>query len=105
MKLTLVVLIPLIFVLSCSSRLLRTESYKDTSIRVGETQDAILERWGKPDDINRTIVTDGEGEQWVYNCKYFTPCSSFCDCERYYYGPCVYLYFENGKLTSWPDTR
>lgn len=40
--------------------------------------------WGKPKDINRSAGSWGLHEQWVYSLK-------------------VYLYFENGKLTSWQD--
>ena len=42
-----------------------------------------LESWGQPDDINRSVGSWGVHEQWVYGDEY--------------------LYFENGKLTSWQD--
>lgn len=42
---------------------------------------------GRPDDINRTVNSRGVREQWVYN--------------RYD----IYLYFEDGKLTSYQNTR
>lgn len=38
---------------------------------------------GKPEDINKSEGAYGTNEQWVYNNKY--------------------LYFENGKLTSWQN--
>lgn len=38
---------------------------------------------GIPDDINKSVGSWGVHEQWVYNSKD------------------LYLYFENGKLTSW----
>lgn len=39
---------------------------------------------GRPDDINRTTTEYGVNEQWVYPDG-------------------KYLYFEDGKLTSWQD--
>lgn len=51
---------------------------------IGMTNDMAIEVLGTPDDINRTTTAYGVREQWVYN-----------------YGK--YLYFENGKLTSWQD--
>ena len=38
---------------------------------------------GSPKDINRSVGSWGTHEQWVYDGEY--------------------LYFENGKLTSWQD--
>lgn len=42
------------------------------------------ESWGLPEDINRTVGAWGVHEQWIYPGN-------------------VYLYFENGILTSWQD--
>lgn len=56
---------------------------KERKITIGmNTEQAILS-WGEPDDINRTVGAWGEHGQWIYGSKY--------------------LYFENGKLTSWQD--
>jgi len=41
--------------------------------------------WGIPADINRTVGSWGVHEQWVYSHRN------------------AYLYFKNGKLTSWQD--
>jgi hypothetical protein len=70
---------------------------------VGDTEEAVLERWGEPARKKHIIGSKGKRELWVYDCEYFTPCSMNCD--RYYYLPCIYLFFEEGKLTSWHDTR
>ncbi|MDR2913243.1 MAG: hypothetical protein LBV74_00150 [Tannerella sp.] len=52
-------------------------------IWLGMTKAMCIESWGKPNDINRTVGSWGAHEQWVYSGSY--------------------LYFENGKLTSWQD--
>ncbi|MGE6259206.1 hypothetical protein ACQKCU_15085 [Heyndrickxia sporothermodurans] len=54
---------------------------KETGIRIGMTSDEVLERWGKPKDINKTITQYGVHEQWVY--------------PNY-----QYLYFDDGILTT-----
>lgn len=43
----------------------------------------VLESWGNPNDINRTISSYGVHEQWCYDD--------------------AYLYFEDGKLTTIQD--
>lgn len=53
-------------------------------IWLGMTKDMTLASWGEPNNINRTVGKWGIHEQWVY-------------------GSGNYLYFENGKLTSWQD--
>ncbi|MCQ5364148.1 DUF2845 domain-containing protein [Anoxybacillus salavatliensis] len=50
-------------------------------ISIGMTEEEVLERWGKPLDINKTITQNGISEQWVYPNN-------------------QYLYFEDGVLTS-----
>lgn len=56
---------------------------KERKITIGMTPKQAILSWGKPDDINRTVGSWGKYEQWVYGSNY--------------------LYFENGKLTSWQD--
>lgn len=51
---------------------------------IGMTKEDVEASWGKPKDINRTVGSWGVHEQWVY-------------------GSSNYLYFEDGKLTSWQD--
>lgn len=53
-------------------------------IRLGMTKAMVIDSWGQPQDINRTVGSWGVHEQWVY-------------------GNSTYVYFENGKLTSWQD--
>jgi hypothetical protein len=52
-------------------------------IWLGMTKDMVIESWGKPEDINRTVTTYSVSEQWIYGEKY--------------------LYFDDGILTSWQD--
>jgi hypothetical protein len=59
-------------------------SIRQQKIFLGMTKDMAILSWGNPDSINRTVGTWGVHEQWVY-------------------GDNVYLYFENGKITSWQD--
>lgn len=51
---------------------------------IGMTKDEVIEIWGKPKDINRTVTTYGIKEQWVYS--------------NY-----RYLYFDDGVLTTIQD--
>jgi len=68
------------------------EKYKDSKFKdeilkrkvaIGMTKEMVIDSWGKPEDINRTVGTWGVHEQWVYGH--------------------TYLYFEDGKLTSFQD--
>lgn len=51
---------------------------------IGMNENMVIESWGRPEDINRTIGSFGVHEQWVYDGG-------------------NYLYFENGKLTTIQD--
>jgi hypothetical protein len=53
-------------------------------IWIGMTDAMAKESWGYPDDINRTVGSFGVHEQWVYPND-------------------VYLYFEDGILTTFQD--
>ncbi len=50
-------------------------------IWLGMTKEMAIDSWGHPDDINKSVGSWGVHEQWIYGNQY--------------------LYFENGKLTSW----
>lgn len=50
-------------------------------IYVGMTPEMVIESWGRPEDVNRTITAAGTSEQWVY-------------------GLGSYVYFDNGVLTA-----
>jgi hypothetical protein len=52
--------------------------------------DAVRLSWGYPKDINRTVTAFGTHEQWIYEKEF---------------GKRVYLYFDNGVLESWQDSR
>ena len=52
-------------------------------IAIGMTPRMVIESIGSPNDINKSTGSWGVHEQWVYRNKY--------------------LYFENGKLTSWQE--
>lgn len=52
-------------------------------VSMGMTTDMVVEAWGRPEDINRTVGSWGVHEQWVYSNNY--------------------LYFEDDILTSWQD--
>jgi len=51
-------------------------------IKIGMTPKQAIASWGNPDRINEDVGSWGKDEQWIYNDHY-------------------YLYFRNGKLTSW----
>jgi len=55
----------------------------EKKIWIGMTKEMAVESWGMPQDINRTVGSFGIHEQWIYGN--------------------TYLYFEDGKLTSWQD--
>lgn len=57
---------------------------------VGMTKSQVLASWGAPSQINRTVGSWGNHEQWVYRRGSYTN---------------QYLYFENGKLTSYQTPR
>jgi len=52
---------------------------------IGMTSEQVVASWGEPEDINRTVGRWGVHEQWVYGKAK------------------TYLYFENGKLSSFQD--
>lgn len=62
-------------------------------IRIGMSKSAVIASWGDPIDINRTVGSWGIHEQWIYS---FGSASSIGYEHKY-------LYFENGKLTSFQD--
>ncbi|MBT2278846.1 hypothetical protein J7E51_12815 [Priestia megaterium] len=61
----------------------KQEKIQNTNPQIGMTKEEVINdtRWGKPNDVNRTITKYGVEEQWVYNV----------------YG---YLYFEDDKVTA-----
>lgn len=61
----------------------QVESMKKGQVWIGMNKEQAIFSRGRPKDVNRTVGSWGTKEQWVYNG--------------------VYLYFENGSLTSWQD--
>lgn len=53
-------------------------------IAIGMTPEMAKAAWGEPEKVNTSVGSWGVNEQWVY-------------------GIGSYLYFENGKLTSWQN--
>jgi len=61
-----------------------TNKILEGRIWIGMTKGMAIESQGKPNDVNRTVGKWGVHEQWIYPYN-------------------IYLYFENGNLTSWQD--
>jgi len=55
-------------------------------VRIGMTAEQVIRLCGKPDRINESVSARGKSEQWVY-------------------GSGIYLYFENGILSSYSLSR
>lgn len=68
------------------------EYIKSKTIIIGMPKEVVLEILGQPVRINKTVTADVVREQWVYE-RY--------DATLDMYWPYLYLYFENGILTSW----
>jgi len=62
------------------------EAVLQRKIILGMTKQQVELSWGKPERINRSVGTWGVNEQWVYEGQ-------------------RYIYFQNGKLTSWQDSK
>lgn len=58
---------------------------KEQKVSIGMTKEQVLLSWGKPDDINKTILTNLMSEQWVYGDPL--------------YGA-QYVYFDNDVVTA-----
>jgi hypothetical protein len=72
------------------------EAYPETSERVKQaiargtvvlamSPEEARASWGAPDHVNRTVTMNGTHEQWIYGN--------------------TYVYFDDGVLTSWQDSR
>jgi hypothetical protein len=55
----------------------------DEKIWINMTKEMLIDSWGKPEKVNRTVGEWGIHEQWIYGK--------------------TYLYLENGILKSWQD--
>lgn len=59
------------------------DKIKQEKISIGMTKEAVWLSWNYSDRVNKSVGSWGVHEQWVYGSQY--------------------LYFENGKLTSWQE--
>lgn len=95
--LTLILMIILIPILGCSREQKRREEVPLTSeevkrllmnkeVRIGMEAEQVSRLCGKPKKINESVSARTKREQWVY-------------------GSGIYLYFENGVLTSYHLSR
>lgn len=57
----------------------------DEKIWLEMTKEMVIDSWGLPQKVMRTVLKSGENEQWYYEN--------------------TYLYFQNGKLISWQDLQ
>lgn len=53
-------------------------------VLIGMTRGQVIQSWGVPKDVNRTVTDNTVSEQWCYGDK-------------------TYLYFDNGIFKSWQD--
>jgi len=60
-----------------------TKDIIDEKIWLDMTREMVIDSWGIPKKVMRTVGKTGENEQWLYDN--------------------TYLYFQNGKLVSWQD--
>ncbi len=68
-----------------------TDYRKKTAIpSIGMSQDELIALKGYPSRSNRTVTTGGESLQWIY-CKSYSSTS------------CMYVYLQNGLVTSYQD--
>lgn len=63
----------------------RMKDIRNERISMGMTEDQVLASWGYPRKMNNSTGRWGTHQQWVYGD----------------FGP--YVYFENGRLTSWQN--
>ena len=56
------------------------------SVAIGMTREDVRASVGDPKNINKTVYALGDREQWVYSDNF-------------------YLYFDNGKVTSWQEYK
>lgn len=58
------------------------------AVKVGMTKTEVIQVWNKPQKINRTTTSYGQGEQWVYSFRW----------DHIY--ETAYVYFQNGKVSA-----
>jgi hypothetical protein len=78
---------------------------KNGDVLIGMTKEELIASWGQPYDINRTVTATVIREQWVYVFGYvdsytLQPIPAQLVTPG---APHVYVYLENGIVTSWQD--
>ena len=77
--------------------LLVLEAVTAHELLLGMTPEMVVESWGRPADINRTVSVYGILEQWVYERWHATGfLTGFSFPDRY-------AYLQDGMLTSWQE--
>lgn len=61
-------------------------------VTIGMTQEQVLASWGWPRDVSRTVTASGTTERWSYG---------YYIAERNGVRYTHYLYFDDGRVTSW----
>lgn len=89
-------LLVLVFLAGCAA-FADPKATKGGTIKVGMTQEQVVQEWGKPYKVNTSGGQYGEREQWIYGYRSY---------HRGFVSK-YYLYFRDGNLTSWQtrDTR
>jgi hypothetical protein len=54
-------------------------------VGLGMSTDDVITSWGEPDRVNTTVTAYGKTEQWIYDD--------------------TFLYFDDGRLTSYQESR
>ena len=67
------------------------------SIAIGMTKEQAIASWGKPQKNNRTVTKYGVREQWCYGV--------YSDSWETYLHVHTYVYFNDGKLSSWQGIK
>lgn len=65
----------------------RDAAIRDRRVFVGMTADDVIRSWGKPNQVNRTVLSGLVSEQWVYE-------------RGSRFGPAQYVYVRNGVVDS-----
>ena len=70
-------------------------------IIMGMTKEQVRATRGRPYKINKTTTASRIHEQWIMHPSWYKPRSFEADKDKEY----GYIYFDNGKVTSWQSWR
>ena len=65
---------------------------RDGKIKIGMTEDEVRASWGEGTE-NHSVSESGTSDQWIYHSSFVNSVTG------------TYLYFTNGRLTSWHDVN